>query len=235
MLASVSALADPPPASPTPPATPAAVAPAPPPFALAAPPPQSDLGRPLYPSYFYLPLDSASPQMPGMPGVPSRRVWYGWQTLFVYAGATTVGLTSLFSGIASGSEALVFGGTVIGGAGLVLGGPIVHWAHGNTARGFAALGLSLGAPLVGAALGVGIGCAAGACGNGSQGFGVAFGIIFGGAAGVLTAMVVDVSALSYETKAAVGSSASTRSPGWTILPDLKISREKTTFGVAGVF
>jgi hypothetical protein len=59
--------------------------------------------------------------------------------------------------------------------------------------------------------------------------------VFGGSVGLLTAMIVDVSALSYETTAPVDSSASKRSPGWTILPDLKISRDKTTFGFAGVF
>ncbi|MEO5726362.1 MAG: hypothetical protein ABI134_14670 [Byssovorax sp.] len=232
MLISVSALAEPPPPLPIPPATPAAVAPAPPPPARAALPPQSDPQRLRSPDYVYVPGDWAASSMPGM---PSRRVWYGWQTLLLYAASTTVGLASGFAGGASDSGFLVVAGSVVGGTGLVLGGPIVHWAHGNTSRGFAALGLNFGATLASGGVGIGIACAAGGCNGSSQGLGIFVGLVFGGAAGLLTAMIIDVSALSYETTAPVASSASKRSPGWTILPDLKISQERTTFGFAGVF
>jgi hypothetical protein len=241
MLTSASALADPPPALPLPPATPAAIAPAPPPYARAAPLPQSDPQRPQYPYYVYVPGDWGPPSMPGMsgmpgmPGMPPRRVWYGWQTLLVYAASATVGLTAGIAGGASGSGGLVFTGTMIGSTGIVFGGPIVHWARGNTSRGFAALGLNFGATLVSGGIGVGIACAADACRGSFGGFGILAGMVFGGGVGLLTALIVDVSALSYDTKAAPDSSASKRSPGWTILPDLKISRDKTTFGFAGVF
>jgi hypothetical protein len=167
--------------------------------------------------------------------MPSRRVWYGWQTLLVYAASTTVGLAAGFAGGASDSGGLLFTGTTIGGTGLVFGGPIVHWVHGNTSRGFAALGLNFGATLASGGVGVGIACAADTCSGSFGGFGIFAGLVFGGSVGLLTAMIVDVSALSYETTAPVDSSASKRSPGWTILPDLKISRDKTTFGFAGVF
>ncbi len=170
-----------------------------------------------------------------MRGMPSRRVWYGWQTLLVYAASATVGLTTGLAGGASSSGTLVLTGTIIGSTGIVLGGPIVHWARGNTSRGFAALGLNFGATLASGGVGVGIACAAGGCSGSSGGFGVLAGLVFGGSAGLLTALIVDVSALSYDTQAPVDSSASKRSPGWTILPDLKISQDKTTFGVAGVF
>lgn len=238
MLTSVSAFADPPPASPSPPAPPAAISPAPPTFAPAARPPQNDLGWPQIPMYVYVPGSWASSYVPGaqgMPGVPTTRVWYGWQTLFVLAASTTVGLAGMFGGAASNSDAMVIGGSVVGSAGLLLGGPIVHWARGNTAKGFEALGINFGAPVVGAGLGIGIACAAGGCGNNSQGYGVLLGMMFGGGAGLLTAVIVDVSVLSYDKAAPAGPLASRRSPGWTILPDLKISREKTTFGFAGVF
>jgi hypothetical protein len=235
MLTSASALADPPPALPLPAATPAAIAPAPPPYARAAPLPQSDPQRPQYPYYVYVPNEWTPTSMPGMPGVPSRRVWYGWQTLLVYASSVTVGLASGIAGGASDSGFLVAGGAVVGGTGLVFGGPIVHWARGNTSRGFAALGLNFGATLASGGVGVGIACASGGCSGSFGGFGILVGMMFGGSVGLITAMIVDVSALSYDTKAAPDSSASKRSPGWTILPDLKISRDKTTFGFAGVF
>jgi hypothetical protein len=170
-----------------------------------------------------------------MPGAPSRRVWYGWQTLIVHAASTTVGLSGIFGGAVVSSDVVVLSGTVIGSAGLLLGGPIVHWARGNTGRGFEVLGLNFGVPVVGAAAGIGVGCAAGGCSGGSGGVGIILGMVFGGAAGLLTAIVIDVSVLSFDKSAPVGSTASKRSPGWTIVPDLKLSREKTTFGVAGVF
>ncbi len=167
--------------------------------------------------------------------MPSRRVWYGWQTLLVYAASATVGLTAGIAGGASDSGALLVPGILIGGTGIVLGGPIVHWVRGNTSRGFAVLGLNFGATLVSGGIGVGIACSADACGGSFGGFGILAGMMFGGSVGLLTALIVDVSALSYDTKAPVESTTSKRSPGWTMLPDLKISRDKTTFGFAGVF
>ena len=187
MLTSVSAFADPPPALPIPPATPAAIAPAPPPYARATLPPQSDPQRPQYPYYVYIPGDwgpPGTPGMPGMSGVPSRRVWYGWQTLLVYASSATVGLAAGFGGGASDSGFLVAAGSVIAGTGLVFGGPIVHWAHGNTSRGFAALGLNFGATLASGGVGVGIACAAGGCSGSFGGFGIFAGLVFGGSAGL---------------------------------------------------
>jgi hypothetical protein len=219
----------------------------PPPLAAAAPPPSSyapppygyappvvPVGAPAprYPDYVYIPgtLDSWAES-----STKPKRVWYGWQTLLVFGGSTVVGLSTIIGGGVSDNAGVSLVGGSIGGAGYVFGGPIVHWARGNTARGFASLGLNFGATAVGGGLGVAIGCGAGGCGGGFGGFAIFLGLMFGGSAGLLTAMIVDVSALSYDTKAPEASSASKRFPGWTILPDLKITREKTTFGVMGVF
>lgn len=234
LITSATAFAEPPPAAPTAPAAPVAIAPAPPPYVHAPRPPEG--GAPLlqYPHYVYVPGVWAPPT-PGIPGAPSKRDWYGWQTLLVFGGSVTVGLVSGFGGGASGSGAAVVAGSAIGGAGAVFGGPIVHWAHGNIGKGFGALGLNVGAPVVGAGLGLGTACATGGCKRFDGGISIFFGLVVGGGVGLLAAMVVDVSVLSYDSKTPVASSAFKKAPGWTILPDLHISKEKTTFGVMGVF
>lgn len=233
-LLAATAHAEPPP----PLAVPAAPLAAPPPAAAtpppygAAPPQYGYAPRPRYPEYFYLPGSLAA--SPGSPS-PQTRVWYGWQTLIALGGMTVVGLSSTFGGVASGNAGFTIAGSVLGGTGLFMSGPIVHWIHGNTAKGFVALGLNFGAPLVGGGLGVAIACGTGACRGDLGGFGVFLGGVFGGGVGLLTSLIVDVSALSYDTKAPGAPSARSKAPPWTLLPDLKITREKTTFGVAGVF
>jgi hypothetical protein len=173
--------------------------------------------------------------LPGTPAIRSKRDWYGWQTLLVFGGATTVALVSGFAGGASDSTGVVVTGLSLGGAGLLFGGPIIHWAHGHTARGFGVLGLNFGMPLVSGGLGIGIACAAGGCGGHDSGFGIFFGSMIGGSFGLLGAMIVDVAALSYEPIAPAPEAAHSKRPTWTLVPDLKITREKTTFGFAGVF
>jgi hypothetical protein len=234
-LASAGALADDPGA---PPAPLTSIAPAPPPRARRARPSQSDSAEPQYPLHLYNPAEWTPPVVPGMPWIPTstqRRAWYGWQNLLVYASVTTAGVAATLGGGFGDSSALFIGGLAAGGTGILLGGPIIHWAHGHTGKGFAVLGLNVGATLVSAGLGVSLACAAGGCGSSSQGIGFILGSSFGGAAGLIAAMIVDVSVLSYEEAAPVPSFSSKRSPGWTILPDLKISRELTTLGVVGRF
>ncbi len=218
-------------------ALPAPGAPAPAPYVYAPPPLQLGAPRPEYPTYVYLDQEGSPgvPVMAGMPAIWSKRYWYGWQTLLVFGGSTTVGLIGGFAGGASGSAGVIITGLSVGSAGLLLGGPIIHWAHGHTARGFGVLGLNFGMPLVSAGLGIGITCAAGGCSGHASGFGIFFGSIIGGSFGLLGAMIVDVAALSYEPSAPVAGAASRKAPTWTLLPDLKITREKTTFGFAGVF
>ncbi len=106
-LTSASALADPLPVSPVP---------APPPVAGAARSPQRDSSQPSYPRYVYVPADWTPPPAPGMAWTPQaqRRVWYGWQTMLVYAGSTTVGLATALGGGFSGSAPVMLTGAVVG-------------------------------------------------------------------------------------------------------------------------
>ena len=213
-----------------PPAPPPAVAP----YAYA-PRPQPTL-VPAYqvPTYVYFPGDG----MHGFPGTTEptgKHGWYGWQTLLVFGGSTTVALIGGIAGGTSDSPGVLLTSLSLGGVGFLLGGPITHWAHGHTSKGLGALGLNFGLPLVGGGLGVATACIAGGCGDRSAGIGILFGLVIGGSAGLLASMVVDVSVLSYEETGSGPTIASRRAPTWTILPDLNITRDKTTFGFAGVF
>ena len=144
-------------------------------------------------------------------------------------------LTGLITESAVGTDGAALLAIPFAGAGFVLGGPVVHWAHGNIGRGFGVLGLNIGAPAVTAGLGVGIACASGACSGSGDGAGIFLSLVLGGSAGLLAAMIVDVSVLSHGSNTPVAASALNKAPGWMILPDLHISREKTTFGVVGAF
>ncbi len=225
--ASPSARAEPAPVAP-------AAAPVPPPYAYAPQPQVGAVRGFQVPTYVYIPGDGTQGFPVGTEG-STKRGWYGWQTLLVFGGATTVGLLGGLAGGASDSPGVWLTSLGLGGAGLLLGGPIIHWAHGNTGKGFGALGLNFGMPLVGGGLGVATTCIAGGCGSGSEGIGVFLGLVVGGSAGLLASMIIDVAALSYEQTPSGPSFASRKAPTWTLLPDLKITREKTTFGFAGVF
>lgn len=106
-----------------------------------------------------------------------RRRWYGWQTLT----ADGASLTLIVAGagvqgeLAEGSgEALVAMGLI--GYGFAPG--IIHFAHGNTGRGFASFGMRLGMPLAGAFLGAAAasGCDGFECEAGGAGLGLLFGM-----------------------------------------------------------
>ena len=226
LLTAASARAEPPlPA----PAAPVAVAPSPPP-----PPYVLATSQPQYPRYTYVPGPWSS-STPGLPAAPSKRGWYGWQTLIVFGVSASITLTGLITESAVGTDGAALLAIPFAGAGFVLGGPVVHWAHGNIGRGFGVLGLNIGAPAVTAGLGVGIACASGACSRSGDGAGIFLSLVLGGSAGLLAAMIVDVSVLSHGSNTPVAASALNKAPGWMILPDLHISREKTTFGVVGAF
>lgn len=186
------------------------------------------------PTYVYLP-GAGMQGYPGSTEPGGKHGWYGWQTLLVFGGSTTVALIGGIAGGTSDSPGVLLTSLSLGGAGFLFGGPIIHWAHGHTSKGLGALGLNFGLPLVGGGLGVATACIAGGCGNRSAGIGILLGLVIGGSAGLLASMVVDVSVLSYEETGSGPTIASRRAPTWTILPDLKITRDKTTFGFAGVF
>lgn len=71
---------------------------------------------------------------------PSEEHWYGWQTLT--SDALSAGL--LAGSVTTNIEEL----GVLGGLGYFFGGPIVHWSHGNVAKGFGSLGLRVAATVL---------------------------------------------------------------------------------------
>jgi hypothetical protein len=90
--------------------------------------------------------------------------------------------------------------TVMGVVGHVFIGPIVHWAHGHSGKGFASLGINVGAPFAGALLGMGIGAGfqAAVDDDSDVGWGALGGIVVGTCVGWVTATVLDTTLLSTE-------------------------------------
>jgi hypothetical protein len=136
--------------------------------------------------------------------------WYGWQTLAVDVGAVAL------AGIATrqGSASLAY--LAIGS--YALAAPIVHFAHGEGGRGGGSLGLRLGLPiLVGFALSQAeqSNCSGEFCGLG--------GLVVGAGLGVLTAIVLDASALAWHRR---------RLP---VQPVVAIDRERTVVGASTTF
>ncbi len=218
-------------------AQPAPAAPAPPPSAATAPDSRvqsNSVPRLDYPTYVYSPVVGSSALPLGSTG-PVKRVWYGWQTLVVVGASTAFGFITGLSGGLAGSGVVVFGGAGLGSGGILLGGPIVHWVHGHVGRGFGAFGINLGMPLVSGALGIGVTCLTGACGNRGHEADFVPGFIVGAGLGLIGAITIDVAVPSYDENVPVASTVSRRMPSWTLVPDLKMTREKTTFGFAGVF
>ena len=75
---------------------------------------------------------AASPSSAEEEEAKTKTTWYGWQTAIADGAAIAGGLVT--------GNALVLAG------GFTVGAPIVHWAHGNVLRGFASLGVRVGAP-----------------------------------------------------------------------------------------
>jgi hypothetical protein len=71
------------------------------------------------------------------PPKPARREWYGGQTIL----ADSLSVSTFVVGSGTSSAALVSTGFL----GYMLATPIVHWSHGHVGRGFASLGMRLGA------------------------------------------------------------------------------------------
>jgi hypothetical protein len=122
---------------------------------------------------------------------PATREWYGWQTLIV-DGAWIAGASA--SG--AGNQAGLAAAFVV--SGYVVAPPIVHFAHGEIGRGFADLGIRVGAPLV---LGlVGFAAFSGQSSPGNDGIAPgAVGAILGSGLGMLAAVALDASVLAYRT------------------------------------
>ncbi len=123
--------------------------------------------------------------------VPAREreeetTWYGWQTLI--ADGTSIIALPIVAGTTQ-SEALL----VVAVGGYFLAPPFIHGAHGRWGIFAASLGLRLGMPT---GLGL-LGAALDDCNSSS--FCIPVGAAIGFVSGVLGAVAIDASALSYET------------------------------------
>ena len=133
------------------------------------------------------------------------RTWYGWQTLILDAGSVASLGTGAVLFARQGprediaTQVLLWSGV----AGALLGAPIVHWAHTNTGRGFASLGLRVGGLLV-------IALANPEGGSGDTPVGTAFGLTMLG-----SAVALDAAVFGYEDHVDARSIA-----GWSISPVL---------------
>jgi hypothetical protein len=147
-----------------------------------------------------------APEPPAVPttvaaaSVPTKAPdasWYGWQMLIGF-GASDASL--LWSSVASQVGGEPFGFFAAGWVGHLITGPVTHWAHGHVGKGFASLGLTLGAGIVGAAAGVGLGAAANTTCNSGNCIppGIVYGFFIGGGVGVVAINIVDVLILSRE-------------------------------------
>ncbi|UQA56885.1 hypothetical protein [Polyangium aurulentum] len=156
-----------------------------------------------------------------------REVWYGHQTLIVAgASVTTAAVPSLLFGDTGVALSWPAG---IGG--LVLGGPIVHWAHGRVGRGFAVLGMNLGATGVGIGVfGLPVACAFEKC----DGFYLSYGIL-GSYVGALIGVTIDVAALSTYQPPAPSAVARTPRVLDSLVPVIDVRKDRTVLGLAGAF
>lgn len=155
------------------------------------------------------------------------RTWYGAYTLAVTGSTLVAGIGASFAGSPEVGLPLAVGG-------LLLSGPIVHWAHGEGNRGFLALGINVGGPLLGGLAGWGVTCAIADCDGGGDIFAFVVGGGIGAAAGLIAAVVIDVSVLSYSQPARSTARRRLR-PGFTVAPDLQLAGDRTTLGLVGTF
>jgi hypothetical protein len=169
----------------------------------------------------------------------TKREWYGWQVLLVDAGSILV----MIGGAAAQS------GAVAGTGGLIyLGGPaVVHFAHGNVAKGFGSMGLRLGAPFAGALLGFGVGAAS--CSSDRTSC-AAVGAGLGFLTGYLAGISIDAGLLAYEdvkaeTSAPAQSGARAPAPrvakapkassSLTVIPSAAVTPQGGSVGLVGTF
>jgi len=151
------------------------------------------------------------------PAPETQEVWYGWQTLLTDA-------------LALGT---VFASPELGIGTYALGAPIVHWGHGNVARGFGSLLLRTGAPFV---LGLGGGAMCDSSHSGSSEYDgweclgpMAIGVLLG----VATAVVVDSAVIARET---VPVEKTTFALGPVkMMPSVGTTGKQTTLSLSGTF
>jgi hypothetical protein len=158
----------------------------------------------------------------------SERKWYGWQTLIV-DGAVLVASVAI-APVSSDGAAATF---LVGNS---LGGPIVHWSNGQVGKGFASLGLRVGAPLVVAGTGAVIALAAGGC-HAHDCPAPAIGAGVGLLLGYVTAIVIDAAVIARKTVqvAPDGQRAGTRTINWSPTAGYDSKRQQLSVGIGGTF
>lgn len=149
-------------------------------------PPDAACAQPAAPATPTVPVYAASGE------APTRRVWYGWQTL------TTDGAALVLAGAISGTESdgAAAGLGLASLAAYTLGGPVVHAAHGSPGKMGISLALRVGAPLVlGGAGYVAFGGGTSSKNDWGAALGGALGVFFG----VAGAVAIDAAVLARKT------------------------------------
>ena len=162
--------------------------------------------------------------------------WYGWETLLVDGAALTLGSVLMAAGDDYDTTGLGAGVLITGYA---VGGPIVHWSNGQVGKGFASLGLRLGAPIVvgfgglafGALLGAGACNGTSDCVTGGAAVGAALGVIVGGAA----AIAIDSAALARKRVLVTDEPQEQGKIRWQPTAGYDPKRQAATIGVGGTF
>ena len=150
--------------------------------------------------------------------------WYGWQTLLADATAALVGIGGYLGQRDVDVPMVVAGGVY------ALGAPVVHWAHGNTGRGFGSLGLRLLLPVGGALLAL-VATSGQPCGH-DCGLGDA---AVGAVVGMAAASAIDASALAWEDAGARASDPEPRAEPGDPEVFLALDVRRGTVGIGGRF
>lgn len=161
--------------------------------------------------------------------LPERRTetkWYGWQIVLVDSASLVTGL--LVSAATDGESGAGAGLFLTGYA---LGGPIVHWSNGQVGKGFASLGLRLGAPSLGALSGLALGAAL----SGGDDISAVVGGVLGMLGGGIAAVVIDSAVLARKTIVVTNEHAARPKVQWTPTAGYDAKRQAATMGITGTF
>lgn len=187
---------------------------------------------------------AAASAEPAKPRTDSK--WYGWQILIV--DGAVISSTLLLAAAAADNDDV--GGVAAAAffTGYTLGGPIVHWSNGQLGRGFASLGLRVGAPLVAGLTGAALGAASSSgcsdpywCDSSEVAVGAGLGVLVGG----IAAVAIDSAVLARKTVTVDASDSSTaartrpvaRAPKlqWTPTASYDAKRQAPSIGITGTF
>lgn len=149
---------------------------------------------------------------------PTKRVWYGGQTLVV--DGLSLGALLLSGGSNSGELA------AFGGLGYLFGAPVVHAAHGHVGKPFASFGMRVGLPMGGLFLG----CAA----EGRKGgdFGCLGGAVIGFVLGGIAAISLDAAVVAYDERP---DREAAHAPVIGLAPSVAVTKSQASLGLAGWF